>query len=122
MKYLTCAKSPKIGDRKRDSIENTTPFAIADFRLIWRGEMLRVIVGQILRVKGCGGSICLREITSIILHHTYYMPSNGEERNRMLALRERVENLHTDAERLVQKSNWFTWFLARLFPFIGLEF
>ena len=50
MNNLTCAKSPKIDDRKWGSIEsNTTPFSIVDFRLIWRGEIVHFIFRQFLR-------------------------------------------------------------------------
>jgi hypothetical protein len=65
---------------------------------------------RILTVRGCEGSVYLDTIANKILG-IVNVPLEGEERDRIIALRGKIQNFYTESDRLVQTANqnahWF---------------
>jgi hypothetical protein len=62
---------------------------------------------KVLKVRGCEGSVYLDKIAYKISDHTQTLP-DGEGRDRIIAMRGRVQHLYADADHLIQGANWFT--------------
>lgn len=71
---------------------------------------------RILKVRGCEGSVYLDTIANKILE-IGVVPLDGEERNRIMALRGRIQNFYTETDRLIQDANWFVK-IVRVLDFV----